>query len=136
MRDQMVALLRRWFEGVWNDRRDDVIDEILTADSVCYSDHGPLLGPQDFREKMFQPFVAAFPDLRVTVEDILVDQDQAVVRWTATGTHTGEAMGLPASGKPLQFRGMTWVRTDGTHFQEGWQTSDIPQVLQQLAAPT
>ncbi len=135
MREQSIALVQRWFENVWNHRQTSVIDEILSPTSVCYSDHGTIVGPADFREKMFDPFVAAFPDLRVTVDDILADGDQVVVRWTGRGTHSGTAMGLTASGKPVEFHGMTWIRTDGVTFQEGWQSSDIPQVLQQLAAP-
>lgn len=135
MRDRTVALLRKWFEGVWNERREEIIEEVLTARSVCYTDQGPIVGSREFREKMFLPFTAAFPDLRVTVEDIIVDQDQAVVRWTAQATHTGHAMGMIPTHRPLKFRGMTWVKTDGVTFQEGWQCSDIPKVLQELAAP-
>lgn len=132
MREQAIALVRRWFQSVWNDRQVALIDEVLSPTSLCHTDHGPVVGPDDFREKMFAPFIAAFPDLRVNVEDVIAEGDQVVVRWNGRGTHTGSAMGLEASGKPVEFHGITWIRTDGTTFKEGWQWSDIPQVLSRL----
>jgi predicted ester cyclase len=126
------ALARRWFEEVWNQRRAETIDEFLTAESVCYGDDGPITGPEEFRQKQFIPFLSAFPDLSVQVDDVISQGDQVVVRWSATGVHGGDGIGCSATGRPVQFSGLTWVRIRDGKLGEGWQCSNIPQVLQSL----
>ena len=81
-----VTLARRWFEEVWNQRRTDTIDELVAPDGVCQSESGLLRGPEEFKAKAHAPFLAAFPDLRITVEGTVSEGDQVVVRWRATGT--------------------------------------------------
>jgi predicted ester cyclase len=68
----------------------------------------------------------------VTVEDILETEGQAVVRWTARGTHLGDELGITPSGQAVSFRGMTWMRFDDGRLVEGWQVSNIPDVLRSL----
>jgi predicted ester cyclase len=63
-----------------------------------------------------------------------VDGDQVVVRWRATGTHTGEGLGIPATGRTGAFCGMTWVRVEAGQLVEGWQCSNIPEVLRGFAS--
>jgi steroid delta-isomerase-like uncharacterized protein len=126
---------KRWFEEVWNLRRAETIDELLTAESVCHADEGTLRGVQEFKERQYHPFLAAFPDLRVTVQDTLAQGDQVVLRWEASGTHTGAGLGEPATSRPVRFRGITWVRVRDGKLVEGWQHSNIPEVLRSLASP-
>jgi steroid delta-isomerase-like uncharacterized protein len=133
MADPVADVARCWFEQVWNQRRAETIDELLTSNSVCYGDDGPLIGPQAFRERMYAPFLAAFPDLRVTVEGVVAEGDHAVVRWSAEGTHTGGGLGFGPSGKAIAFRGITWLRIDGGKLAEGWQHSNIPEVPRTLS---
>lgn len=128
-------IVRRWFEEVWNQRRSATIDEFLAPQSVCYTDEGPLLGPDDFKSRQFDPFVAAFSDLHVQVEGVIAQDDQVAVRWSASGTHDGAGLGFPPTGKPVLFQGMSWIRLEHGQFHEGWQSSNIPQVIQSLAAP-
>jgi predicted ester cyclase len=132
MADDVASVARRWFEEVWNQRREATIDELLTPESVCYADDGRLVGPQDFRERMYVPFQAAFPDVQVTIEDVLATGDQAVVRWTATATHLGPGLEMAPTGRPITFRGMTWMRVAGGKLMEGWQCSNIPEALRTL----
>ena len=99
MSQQNLALARRWFEEVWNQRRDATIDELLTPESVCYSDDGPIRGPDEFRQRMYAPFLAAFPDLRVTVEGVVAEGDDVVVRWSATGCHSARGWAARRPGR-------------------------------------
>ena len=133
MSQQNEALVRRWFEEVWNQRRDATIDELVTPESVCFADEGPIRGPEEFRERMYRPFLAAFPDLRVEVEALIAQGDSVAVRWVATGTHHGEGLGCPPTRRPVTFRGMTWVEVRDGKLRDGWQTSDIPAVVRGLA---
>jgi steroid delta-isomerase-like uncharacterized protein len=130
-----VALLRRWFQEVWNERRAATIDELLHPQSVCHADDNVLRGVAEFKARMYEPFISALPDVRVEVDAILADGDQAVIRWRAVGTHTGEGLGFPATGRTAAFRGMTWVRIRDGQLIEGWQCSNIPEVVRGLAAP-
>ncbi len=127
-----VALMRRWFQEVWNERRAATIDELLDPQSVCRADDDVLTGAAEFKSRMYEPFVSAFPDVRVEIDGIVSDGNQAVVRWRATGTHTGEGLGFPATGRTGSFRGMTWVRARDGKLVEGWQCSNIPEVLRAL----
>ncbi|NNJ25939.1 ester cyclase [Alienimonas chondri] len=129
-----TALATRWFEEVWNHRRAETIDELLTAESVCHTDDGPVCGPDGFKQRLYHPLLAAFPDLRIQVEGVLAQDDQVVVRWSAVGVHSGEGLGFPPTQDSASFRGITWVRICDGKFQEAWQTSNIPEVLRTLSA--
>jgi steroid delta-isomerase-like uncharacterized protein len=135
MSAENAELVRRWFEDVWNHRRAEAIDELLTDESVCHADQGPMRGPAGFREQQVVPFLSAFPDLRVEIEAILAEGDQVAVRWRAEGTHTGGGIGLPPTNRPASFRGISWICVREGKFCEGWQVSNIPEVVRSLAAP-
>jgi steroid delta-isomerase-like uncharacterized protein len=113
-------LARRWFEEVWNQRRTETVYELLTPDSICQSEAGPLRGPEAFLDHVYRPFVAAFPDLRVTVEATVSDGDDVVVRWRVNATHTGDALPFPRTGRRVTVRGMTWIRYRDGKMAEGW----------------
>ena len=135
MANENIALARRWFEEVWNQRKEQLIDERMTPQSVCYTDEGPMTGPAEFKARQYMPFLAAFPDLRVQVEDVIGQDDQVVVRWTATGTHSGSGLGFAPTHRPVAFRGLSWIRIRDGKFQEGWQSSNIPEQIRSLTMP-
>lgn len=128
------ALARRWFDEVWNQRRTDTVRELLTADSLCHSETTALKGPDAFLDHNLKPFLAAFPDLRVTVEGMVSDGDQVAVRWRAVGTHTGDGLGLPPTGRRVDFRGMTWIRYAGGKMVEGWDCWNQTGLMHALRA--
>jgi steroid delta-isomerase-like uncharacterized protein len=135
MSSDNISLARRWFEEVWNQRREQLIEEWMTPHAVCHADGGPLTGPAEFKARQYVPFLAAFPDLHVQVEDVIGQDDQVVVRWTATGTHSGGGLGFAATHRPVNFRGLSWIRIRDGKFAEGWQSSNIPEQLRTLAQP-
>src|SRR5262245_39594540 len=110
MSAENFAVARRWFEEVWNQRRDQTIDELLTPHSVCHTDEGPIVGKEEFRARMYVPLLSAFPDLRVEVEGVTGQGDDVVVRWSAAGTHSGDGLGFAPTGKGVILRGITWMR--------------------------
>ena len=130
-----IAIAHRWFQEIWNERRLGIIDEVITSDSICYGESGPMTGPAGFLDQIYYPFTAAFPDIRVEVEDVIGVGDNVVVRWTAAGTHTGDGLGFSPTGRPVNFRGLTWLRIVDGKLIEGWQSSDIPVVLAGLTGP-
>ena len=85
--------------------------------------------------EMFRMYRAAFPDLRMEAEDVLVSGDKAVARVRATGTHKGEFMGMPATGKSVDVQLIDIIRfgEDGLA-HEHWGVFDALAMMQQLGA--
>ena len=130
------ALVRRWFDEVWNNGRVDSIDDIMGAKCVVHG-LGPaaLDGPAGFK-----PFHAsyrdAFPDVKLTVDDIVGEGSIVAARWSGTGTHRGNGLGLPATGRPVTFTGMTFARVENGKIVEGWNVFDQLNMFQQLGVVT
>ena len=79
---------------------------------------------------------AAFPDLRITVEDLLAEGDRVAVRSTVSGTHRGEFLGVPPTGRPLAVTAMALYRLAGGRIVERWAVVDTLEVLRQLGVPS
>jgi len=126
------ALVQRWFEEVWNKGRTEAIDELLASDGVV---HG--LGPSDLRGPAeFKPFHAAyrnaFPDVRLHLDQVIAEGDLVVGIWSGSGTHQGDGLGFPATGRPVRFSGMTVARVRNGQLVEGWNCFDQLGMMQQL----
>lgn len=139
VKEENRALIRRWFEEVWNKGREEAVDEMFAADGLGHGlaeDGGPLQGPENF--KLFhRAFRGAFPDIRVTVEDVLADGDRIAARCSVRATHTGDHLGFAATGKPVEITGITICRIGHGQIIESWNNFDFLKLYQQLgvAAP-
>lgn len=125
------AVALRWMNEVWNERREETIDELLTADSVGHMEGGDTRGPEEFRKARLA-LLDAFPDLHVDVEATVCEGDSVVVRWRVTGTHTGDGLGFRATGSRVAFRGITWLVIRGGRFVEGWDSWNQGSLIQTL----
>ena len=127
-----VQLARRWFEEVWNQRRDDAIAELIApACSGFIQGHGEVYGLEDVAAVRAR-FLSAFPDLSVEVEDVVADGDKVVARWVAHATHEGPGLGIEPSGHPCEFRGLTWLEFEGGKVVRGWDSWDQGGLLEEL----
>lgn len=127
------ALARRWFDEVWNQRHLATVHDLFVPDGVCHSEQGPLIGPDAFLAKVYEPFLDALPDFRVEIEGTLAVDDEVLVRWIGQGTHTGGGFGIPPSGFRVTFHGMTWIRFEAGRITEGrdcWNVGELIQALQ------
>jgi steroid delta-isomerase-like uncharacterized protein len=127
-------LARRWFEEVWNQRRDATVPELLAPRASCHKEGAELIGPQQYLDARVA-LLGAFPDMKVTVEATLTEGDDVVVRWAARGTHRGDGLGVPPSRRDVSFRGITWLRFANGQIVEGWDSWNLGKLLQELAAP-
>lgn len=128
------SLAIRWFEEVWNERRDETVHEIMHPESVGHMEGGEAHGPSDFLAARAS-LLDAFPDLRVTVDDTAADGDHVVVRWSAGATHSGGGLGVAATSRSVTFRGMTWLTFRDGKVVEGWDAWNLGGLLESLETP-
>lgn len=127
------ALIREVYDII-NSGDTSRIDVVIAPDMV---DHEELGGNAPGRESFLQSIQrlrAAFPDLRVTIEDIITEGDRAAVRFTMQGTHQGEFMGLQPSGRQVVVGGIDILRVTDGRVVEHWGQTDALGLLQQIGA--
>jgi steroid delta-isomerase-like uncharacterized protein len=132
MSDQPDAVMREWFDEVWNQGRGDTINRLVAANATAYGlPGGPMRGPEGFRP-LFIAFRGAFPDIRIVVEHTVTEGDRVAVHCRVTGTHTGDTLGIPPTGKRVDFQGVTIARVVDGQIHEGWNCFDFLTMYQQL----
>jgi steroid delta-isomerase-like uncharacterized protein len=111
-----------------------VIDELVSSGYVGHDPSGPeQRGPEGVKE-FVTAYLAAFPDGRITIDEQLAEGDVVASRWTGRGTHQGELMGIPATGKQVTVSGITISRIENGKVIEEWTNWDTLGMLQQLGA--
>lgn len=133
MSEANKALARRFVSAI-NARDLSILDAIYAPD---YQHHDPSLPPELQRglpayKQLCTMFTSAFPDLRGTVYQMLAEGDKVAVRMTWSGTHKGELMGVPPTGKRAEFAEMSILRIAGGKIVEGWVSFDALGMMQQL----
>jgi len=133
---QNQALMRRWLEEVWNQKRPEVIDELLAPDVLAHG-MGPngtvLQGPQAFRAA-YDALTEAFPDVYITVDQLVASGEMVACHLTCEATHRGGSLGVPPSGKRVTFPVMNMARMRDGKILEGWNVLDLLAVLRQVEA--
>jgi len=137
MSEENKALLRRWFDEVWNKKNADAIDEMLAADGIAHGlsddENQPLKGPAGFKP-FHEVFRGAFPDIEVVVEDMIAEGDKVVARCSVRGKHTGDHLGIAASNSPVLFTGIAIVRIENGMIAEAWNNFDFLKMNRQIGA--
>jgi len=127
------TLVRRFFEEFCNQRRSDVADELIAEDYVSHGPQAPPAeGPDGVRERvgLYQDSV----DGHWNVEEILSAGDRVIARWTGTGTHRGELMGIEPTGMPIAVDAISIFRISDGKIAEEWTVWDALGLLQQVGA--
>lgn len=135
MSEENKALIQRWFDEVWNQGNAQVIDELLDEYGVIHGLNDPsgkpVEGIEAFKEFHTQ-FRGAFPDITVTVDDIIAEGDKVVARCSVRGKHTGEHLGIDATNAPVEFDGIAIVRIKNGKIVEAWNQFDFMEMNKQL----
>lgn len=125
-------MAERWYSEVMSEGKTEVIDELCAPDFV---DHDPLPGTtadlaglKDFVAQIR----AAFPDMQVTADDIVAEGDRLAVRSTLRGTHEGDFMGIPGSGKKVEVSNYDFVRFESDQAAEHWGVIDSAALMEQI----
>ena len=128
------ALADRFHMDVFQEENLDVADEILSPDFVWHGAFSPgedQRGPEGTKQ-VASAVIGAFPDRRITHEDIIAEGDKVLIRWSMSGTHQGELLGIPATGRRVTVTGFDLFRIEGGKIVEMWQEADQLGMLQQL----
>ena len=135
--DENKAIARRFIQA-WSAGGIGIIDELAAPDiTVAYTHYPePIHGAESFKQMLTQTF-ASFPDMRITVDELIAEGDKVAVRWTYSGTHQGEEVfGIPPTGKEVRVSGITVYRiADGKVVEESGLVDAFSLMLQLGAVP-
>ncbi|MGA9511503.1 MAG: ester cyclase [Candidatus Sulfotelmatobacter sp.] len=131
-----ISLMKRWYREVWQERKNDTIYELLAPNAVLTGTNGPkkqIRGPEQFAA-FAEQIRSAFSDTQIVVEDAFGIDDKVVARWSATMIHSGNGLGVPATGKPVKITGISIARIANGKIAEGWDNWDRLAMLEQIGA--
>ena len=127
-------IAQQWFEDVWNHREAAAIDRQRTDDMLSrgFRAQSPATGGGAGCPAFYRAFMNGFPDLHITIEDVVEEGDRVAVRWRATGTLTGEGFGVPPTGKRMDTGGQTILHLHNGRIAEAWNNFDFFGMHRQL----
>jgi steroid delta-isomerase-like uncharacterized protein len=128
-RRDIETLVRRWTRDAMAEGRLEVFDELLAEDVVDRSGPAPSRGVETFKARA-AAVRAAFADIDVAVDDLLVDGDAIAWRWTLTGTHVGAFAGMAPTGRRIPLRGVNFQRLRQGRVVEHWTLVDVFGAMQ------
>lgn len=125
----------RWFEEVWNKGRLEAIDELATPDAKSYGFPQPEseLSREQFRDYILE-FRNSFTHIHIKLNETIVEDDRAAVRWTGTMQHTGSGLGFAPTGKVVEVHGMSVLHMRDGLISAGWNALDLGSVVMFLSA--
>ena len=121
-----------FFVEMTNTHDPDLVDRFVAEE---YANHNDFVADgREANRQFWTAFFTGLPDVKVTMEDLIVSGDRVVGRFVYRGTHTGDLLGIPASGKPVEMRSIDiWRVRDGL-FVEHWDQLNLMQMFQQIGA--
>jgi len=139
MPQEYETFMHRWFEEVWNQGREDAIDEMFAEDGIGHglpTDSGePVRGPKEFKP-FFKRFREAFPNVKVVVGETVSDGEKIASVCYVSGLHEGEGIGLSPTNLPVDFTGIVIVKLRDGKIIESWNSFDFMRMYAQLGALT
>lgn len=132
--EQNKAVYGRFLQEVFNEGRLDKVDELVSPEYVFHdAPPGTPQGPEAIRQVVTM-FRNAFPDLKITIEEMVAEGDKVCVRATTRGTHRGTLFGVPATNKAVTMTGLTMVTITDGRVVESWVKNDVMGLMKQLGA--
>ena len=137
MRDQSAveaqnkAVVQRYWDGKWNERRPGVLDESQAHDVVYHGTSMNMNGIEEYKQ-VYEMFLSAFHDTHIEVEDLIAEGDKVMSRVSLRGTHGGELEGIPPTGKTFTVNAFTVFRIVEGKIVAEWEILDELGMMQQL----
>jgi steroid delta-isomerase-like uncharacterized protein len=127
------AVIRRLYQEVWNERKLEVVDELLSASHALQDPvvSGSQVGPELYKRRVME-MTTGFPDLCFTIEDTIAEGEKFVTCWTISGTHQKEYMGIAATGKKISLEGITIHHIRKGKILDSYARWDVLGLMRQL----
>jgi steroid delta-isomerase-like uncharacterized protein len=127
------AIIRRLYGEVWNARRLDLVNEIISPSHALHGTNteGAAIGPEAYKSTVTR-FLTGLPDLRFSIDDMVAEDEKLVVSWNISGTHKGDFMGVPATNKKVSIDGITINHVVNGKIMDSYVSWDALGTLQQL----
>ncbi len=131
--EENKTIIDHYREEVFNEKNLAAVDKYVAPGYVRHDPGAPVevRGPEGVKQ-LAGAFFAAFPDIHFAAEDIIAEGDKVVQRLTSHGTHQGEFMGIPPTGKHLTVTAIEIFRLDDDRIAEQWVEADYLGLMQQL----
>jgi steroid delta-isomerase-like uncharacterized protein len=129
--EENKAIVRRAIDEIFNQGKLEVVNEVISAEYIRHDPTNSIRGTDGYKQ-LATGLLTAFANFRFTIEDIIAEEDKVAVRTTATGTHEGDYMGIPPTGKQVTVTGIYIVRLADGKNVEDWNSSDNLGLLLQL----
>jgi steroid delta-isomerase-like uncharacterized protein len=129
--EQNMEVVKRYWEGKWNERRPEILDELQTQDVIYHGTSMEMNGIEEYKQ-VYSSFLSAFHDTQVTFEDLIAEGDKVMSRITIRGTHKGELEGMPPTGKTFTSSFFTVFRLVDGKIVEEWEIFDELGMMMQL----
>ena len=132
MSEENKDLARRSWEMLVNQQNPDAIDELYTPNFVWHEPDQDIQGSEEAMQ-FLNTYLSAFPDMHVSVEEVIAEGEKVVTRWTIRGTHQGELEEFgPPTGRQIEIKGITIHRIEDGKIAEEWERYDNLSIMQQL----
>ena len=127
------AIVRRFIDEVFLRGSFDSVDELVTEDFTPHT-WGPMPPGRDGLKQAIERVSAGISEPRMTIEDVIAEDDRVAVRLTSSAVQSGEFMGLPPSGKRYEIGEIHWFRLADGRIAEHWHQADFLGMMRQLGA--
>jgi predicted ester cyclase len=133
--EENKTIVQCWFAGAYED--EALADEVVAPDYVGHFPPNPDVVGREAIKLFNRQTRTAFPDLQLTLDELIGEGEKVVVRWTMRGTHLGEMRGgIPPTGKPFTVTGTTTNRVASGQIAEAWGNIDLLGLMLQLGLVT
>ncbi len=129
--EENKALVRRFVEEFWNEGNMAAADELMAIDAAIHMPTGEVVDP-DGLKSFAGMWHGSFPDWHTALEELITEGDKVAERWTGRGTHRGELMGIPPTGRRVEVPGSCFYRIAGGKIVEFRSQVDMMSVMHQL----
>ncbi len=134
--DGSLPELGQKYVRTWDARSPgSLVYEVMAPDVVDHQPVGAADGVEGVKRDI-AVYHAAFPDLALRCEDYVIGEDRVAVRWSATGTHDGDGLGMPPTHRRVELHGIDILRIADGRVAERWGQFNGLDMMQQLTAPS
>ena len=129
--EQNKEVVKRYWNGKWNERRPEILDELMTPDVVYHGTSMEMHGVEEYKQ-VYNMYRSALHDTQITIEELIAEGDKVMTRLTTRGVHKGELAGIPPTGNEFTGSQFTVFRLVNGKIAEEWEIFDELGMMMQL----